>query len=272
MAIDQDAIAAALAAAQRFRIWKAALALESTGAFGSLWKVAGIPVASTLTPGLGGTVPTRATVGALGQANASGANNLYALQAVLSGSLAVSVIFADRKWANSAMSGIVTTTDTTLGATADVDRPDGSTPNEMWIEVNSAFGSTGATLSVEYTAIDGTANRHATLVHPVGGASGAPAAGMMFPMTLEGTDQGVRRPTAYHWSISTGTAGDFGVVVLERKVEMPIPQAGVPTLLDWADLGLANFPDDECIMMIAQGNTANSGTLAGRFAIGEMTP
>ena len=95
MAINMDALLAALPAAE-FDIYKASQTAEGAGTFHSLWKAAGIPAAGATPPAFGsgsGYVPTRATTGALGQANPTG--NRYLANVNVSCSTIGSLIIYD---------------------------------------------------------------------------------------------------------------------------------------------------------------------------------
>ena len=147
MAITMDALLAALPAAE-YDIFKASQTSEGAGTFHSLWKAAGRPAAGATPPAFGsgsGYVPTRATVGAIGQANPVG--NRYLANVNLSASVVGSLIIYDRLWTCSGFGTVVTTAQNVVSGGS---LPAGRTPNgaadvELWLEVYTAPGATGAT-------------------------------------------------------------------------------------------------------------------------------
>lgn len=263
-----DDVVAALGAGKKIDLHKASATAEGAGTWHSLWKVAGQPVAgATPSGGLAGSIPTLATAGAISRwTNPTGGAETRLLHAVISGSTQGKVILYDRLWANSGMSGAQTTTNTTLGATPDLTRPDALGDGvELWGEIYTAIGATGATLNVQYTNQAGTTGQVATYAHP----ANAESVGQMFPLVLAAGDTGVRKATAYHWSVSTGTAGDFGLVLLRRVAEIPIQLLNIGYVLDFAGLGMPQILDDACLSMMVLCTTTNTGLLQGSIVIGQ---
>jgi hypothetical protein len=68
--------------------------------------------------------------------------------------------------------------------------------------------------------------------------------------------------------VSTGTAGNFGMVILRRVAEIPLNVANVGTLLDFAALGLPQIYDDSCLSMMVLCSTTSTGNLQGSMMIG----
>jgi hypothetical protein len=280
MTIDLDALAAALPG-RRHSISKVLGAHEAQGAFQSCWKLAGAPAAGANPPVFtagSGYIPTRATAGALGQANPSA--NLYIAQAsllsALSGTLAPpagTLIIADRLWACSGFSGTTTTvqTVTTPGSLTAGRDPNTGDDVEMWIEFYTAIGASASNLLITYVDQGGTAGNTVTYAHP----ANAPTANQMVPiLDLAAGDTGVQQLTSVDWSATTGTAGDFGITLLRRLAEIPIA-AGAVTNLNFADLGLPEVLDDACLFFIWQhaSTVLTTGTpLLGHLSLAELTP
>ncbi len=178
MAINMDALLSALPAAE-YDIYKANATSEGAGTWHSLWKVAGIPAAGATPPAFGsgsGYVPTRAMTGALGQANPVG--NRYLANVNLSASVVGSLIIYDRLWACSGFGTVVTTAQNVVtGGTLPAGRtPVGASDVELWLEVYTAPGATGATWTI--TAPDGGGTSRAyTYTHPANAESVGPATG-----------------------------------------------------------------------------------------------
>lgn len=91
----------------------------------------------------------------------------------------------------------------------------------------------------------------------------------MVPLTLAVGDTGVRKATAYSWSISTGTAGDFGLVIVRRLAEIPFTLINAGQALDFAALGMPRVYDNACLALAVLCSTTNTGQLQGSVLLGE---
>lgn len=263
MALDtMDKLVAALSGGQKRDFYKASATAEGAGTWHSLWAVAGQPPAGAAAGSLAGEVPTSAITGSF-----KFTNNLdsHLVQAIVSGATVGKWIIYDRLWHNSTMSGIVTT-DTSLGAVPDLTRPDAlGAGTELWGEIYTAIGATAATLNVKYTNQDGTTVRNATYSHP----ANAESVGQMFPIILQAGDTGVRKATSYNWSVSTGTAGNFGLTIMRRIAEIPISQVNVGMVLDFALMGMPRIYDSACLAMMVLCSTTATGVVQGNIIIGQ---
>ncbi len=268
-----SALLSAFNTAQRRSFLKTIGTGEAAGTFSSLWKVGGLPSAGATpsnTSGLNGSIPTDATLGAFSFTNptAPAISNILRFGAV--STIAMRLIVYDRLWHNSGMSGTQTTVDTTLSTPADLTRPDANgAGTELWHEVYTAVGATVTTLNVRYTNQDGTTLQQATGAFPPLNTSGAPLAGVMGPMTLASGDTGIRKATAYHLTASTTAAGDFGLVIMRRLLEIPISAANIGAVMDFAACGMPQVYDDSCIAMMVLLSATTAATLTGDFHIGQ---
>ncbi len=260
-----DGLISAIAAGQKLDFFKASQTAEGAGTWHSFWKAAGNPPAG-VTPagGLAGEIPTKATLGAL-PFNNPGAGLSYIAQALASITTVGKLILYDRLWHNSGMSGTQVTVDTTLGATASPNRYASFVGNELWVEFYTAIGGTGATLNVKYKDEASADSSYATYVHP----ANAESVGQMAPMTLLSPDTGITKATNYHWSVSTGTAGDFGLVILRRILEIPLPLINAGMILDALALGMPTVENNACLALMVQCSTSNTGIIQGSFKMAQ---
>lgn len=261
MAIDtMDKISAALWGGQKKDFYKVSQTSEGAGTWHSLWKAAQNPPAGVNPGVLVGVIPTDGTLGAFPFNNYLQSK---IMQLIASGSTSGKLIFYDRVYHNSEMSGTVIS-DTSLGTVPDLTRPDAlGVGIEMWGEIYTAIGATAATLNVKYTNQDGTTGKNATYSHP----ANAESVGQMFPLILAAGDTGVRKPTSYNWSVTTGTAGNFGITLLRRICEIPLETKG--QIYSFADLGQSKIYDDACIAMMVLCTATNTGNIQGSFTIGQ---
>lgn len=257
----RDTLIAAYATAQRMMFTKASQTSEGAGTYHSLWKAAGNPAAGA-NPGSTGVVPTSATQGAFPFVDPTGGDLSYLGNLRLASSTIGTFIIYDRLFHVSGLSGTQTTVDTAVSNTA-LTRFTTGEQVELWAEVYTAMGATGATLNCKYTDQSGNTNQAGTYVMPANALS----VGQMVPIALAAGDTGVRAVTNYHWSVSTGTAGDFGFTLLRRIAEIEITLANVGKTQNAIDLGLSQIPDDACLAFMVLCTATSTGQVMGSMDI-----
>lgn len=258
-----DQIIAALPG-QFLNQYKASQTAEGAGTFHSSWKAAGTPGAGSNPPAYtsgSGYNPTKATTGAIPFNNPADGNETRLARLFGSCSTAGVLILADRLWH---CSGLTTAAATTLTITTPgtiASRDNNRTANgagvELWGEVYTAPGATGATWTVSYTDQDGNATQTASYTHP----ANAESVGQMFPFTLAAGDTGVRAVASFTTSISSGTAGDIGLTLIRRIASIPINLANFGMVYDAVQLGAPKIYDDSCLFWMWLCSTTNTGNL-----------
>lgn len=275
MTITVDAIAAGLAASgARFNISKVIPTQEGASTFHSLWKVSGLPnngaTAGANPPAYtagSGYIPTRATTGAIGQANPT--NNRYLAQMDLRGTVAGTLLVYDRMWACSGMSTLlVTNTITTPGTLTSGRDPLAGDDVEPWIEVYSAPGATAGTWTLTGTDSTGNTGRTWTYAHP----ANAETAGQIMPMVPGTAIGGCQSPASLAIGTSSGTAGDVGITLMRKIASISIVTPNVEAVKDFAQHGLPEVYDDACLFLIWQSTATTSQTIMGTIGIPELTP
>lgn len=273
MAITLDTLLAG--ARPKLTIQKVSLTSEGAGTFSSLWKVVGSPNAGSNPPAYtagSGYSPTNATAGSLGQADATGGDELRLTSLEASGGTAGKLIIYDRLWA---CSGLVTNITSLQSITTPGTVPTGRIPNgtdysdvELWLEVYTAPGATGATWTV--IANDGgNTSRTMTYTHP----ANAESAGQMMMITpLAAAAAGFRNPVSFQCSVSSGTAGDIGITMLRRIASIDMTVINTGQFRGALDLGLPRARDGACLAMMVQCTTTNTGLILGDVGISEITP
>lgn len=254
-------IAAMCAATREQRSFlKASQTSEGAGTFHSLWKAAGnYPGAGSNPPAYtagSGYIPTEATAGAWPITDpASGSKYLSVIQ--LGGATVGRVIFYDRVWH---CTGFVTNIITTQSITTpgNVDRPSGGAGLEPWVEIYTAPGSTGSTWTLNFTDPLDAANT-ATYAHP----ANAETAGQLCPMVMAAGCTGVKSPTSFICSISSGTAGSVGITLLKRIAEIAIPIANVGDIASMLKIGLPELATNTCLAAMVMCSATNTGLITG---------
>lgn len=256
-----DGMVAALAAAPVIPFLKAMPTAKAAGTFQSLWTAPGLP-GSGATPATGsGAVPTSATAGALSFTNPTGGLLTYLAHLAYVGGIAGSLILYDRLVHTSGLSG-TTTGAQTVNSTA-ITRPNANGDNvEAFIEWYAATGASAATITVSYTNQAGTAGR----------SSGAftiqatPVVGQMQQIPLQAGDTGVQSVQSVTLSVSTGTAGNFGITLLRRIGEIG-SQASSMAIEDYLATGSPQVQDSACIAGMVFVSATTAMTLTGQLKL-----
>ena len=253
----------------RLVVDKASISNAAAGQYHSLWRATGQPGQ--------GAIPGAAAVcahGLLGSFNFTQqvspiTSYIGYMEFVCSNSATVHEIH-DRLMHMGGLSGIVTNQAVSgmdfNGVTANnmAERiGDANYSDIQWrLEWYTDTGSTVATATIAVTYNDGTtgnlstvslaATRRASLMIPLNGLIPAAAAGKF-----------IRAVTNVTLSVSTGTAGSFGVTATRKRASVTCPVANLQWSADWADLPIASVPNDSCLFVIQLAGTTSTGTVRG---------
>lgn len=193
--------------------------------------------------------PDNTTAGALKQADAGGSNQLWLVSLTVTGGVANGFILYDRLFQCGGLSAAITTSQTIGGA---VTRYTGaeSVGNQMWIEIHTSIGSSLRTLTVDYTNQDGNAAVTTTIL----GSGGYLEAKAILPVPFASGDTGARAITSIQLDATTGTAGDFAMLIARPLAFIPAASTGAHDSTDFMDqlvpvkngacLALANYATD----------------------------
>ena len=252
----------------RIVIDKANIASVAAGNYVSMWRATGQPGQGAI-PGAA-AVCNNALTGAIGFAQQTAPATSYGayLEAVFSNS-AMTLEIHDRLMHRGGLNGTLTTAQTVdidlNGVTADnmVARIGDSNYSDVqwWLEWYTATGGTAVTATVAVTYNDGTtgtlsaslaATRPASFMLPLNGLIPSAAAGKF-----------IRGVTSVTLSVTTGTAGSFGVTATRIRMSQSCPLANFKSSSDWAALGLPKIENSACLFPIALTSTTSTGTVRG---------
>ena len=253
-----DQLVAGFSGAQFIDTYEASLTTQAAGNFCSLWKAGGRPGAGG-TPSTGsGDVPTNATAGALPYVN-PGSGTGYLGRVALNGTTAGAFLLHDRLVETSGLSGTSITAQT-VNSTA-ITRTYGSgIDTGCWIEVYTALGSTAATATISYTNQSSTSGRSGTISIPA-----TAKVGSMYPMSLQSGDTGVLSVQTVTLSISTGTAGNFGITLMQRICQIPLILGNTGIVLDYAGLGLPVIQNNACLFPVILATATSTGIFVAEY-------
>jgi hypothetical protein len=167
----------------------------------------------------------------------------------------------DRLWANSTLSGALATAQTFTPPT--LTRYTDGQGVEAFIEVYTATGATGVTATL---AMTDTANAS---VNATAAVVATTVAGQLIPFTFPAGCLGIKTCSGITLSLSTGTAGDFGITLAKKICDIPITVANIPTLLDTFQLGMPEIKTDACLFFTMLCSGTSTGIIAGSSVMAE---
>lgn len=182
------------------------------------WLASGSTLGAGSTPSTA-VVPTRTDAGAIGQADAI--TDLRLGQTQMNRTAAGLWILCDRLSHQGGLSGTDTAAQTTNLPTAALTRYTTGEGVLAALEIYTAVGSTGTTVSVSYTNQSGSTGRTSPLT--TFGGTGFNAASRFIVLPLQQGDSGVRAVASVDLVASTATAGNFGVTLFKPLAFLPIP-------------------------------------------------
>ena len=254
----------------RFILDKASIASQAAGNYVSMWRATGQPGQ--------GAVPTTAEVcttaltGAMGFAQQTAPAASYgAYMEVVTSNSAMTVEIHDRIAHMGGLNGTLTTAQTvgidlsTLLSTSNVEARIGDanySDVQWWLEWYTATGTTATTATVAVTYDDGTSgNLTALSLAATRPASFMVSLNALTPAASSG--KYIRAVNTVTLSVTTGTAGNFGVTATRIRMASMCPVANLKTISNWADLGFPEIGNSACLFPVVLTSTASSGTLRG---------
>lgn len=199
------------------------------GRLHSMWRWDSTPGAATATPTTA-VVTTNATDGALKQSTAGSGKKKRLTGVVACGLVAGTLVIYDRLVQHGGMSGNTATAQTTnlTGATTPtLTRHTSGVGVEIWLEIYTSIGSTGTTITCNYTDQAAAASTTQACTF---GATNALENHRLLPLTLASGDTGVQTVTNADLLAATLTAGNFGITLAYPLVSLPLPSPGVGAL------------------------------------------
>lgn len=240
---------------------KASIASAVAGLPMSLWLSAGTPALGAVPTAA--AIPTSALAGVFKFTNPTGGDSSYVGRMALMGSIAATdVQFHDRLSHMGGLSGTVITaqnvgcdvSDSSLDARRG---GDDYSDVQWWIEFYTATGTVAATATVTYTNAAGVSGRTTTVALA---ASRKPS--MLFAIIGAGGEF-IQSVQSVQLSISTGTAGNFGVTATRSLYILSLGMANSSVVADWSYLGLPRIEDNAAVFMIVFPGSTSTGTIYG---------
>jgi hypothetical protein len=251
---DYAALLAALDAPRQRALWYR----DGTGSIGlrlfSYWinnPAAFVGVAPTTA-----VVPVRDTAGGNPYEASAGATQRILSARIGHGTTHGMLYIVDRLCHQAGLSGTSTSAQTTNLPTAALTRYTSGAGVRAGIEIYSALGATSVGLSTSYTNQAGTAGQVSPKI-PVGNTNFLEAR-RFFDLPLQEGDTGVRSVESVTLDASTGSVGNFGVVLYKPLLAIPVDELRRnPTTFDGLLQYGGMFPevvDGACLAFLARVN------------------
>lgn len=216
----------------------------------SLWTYDGMP-ASGAVPTTA-AIPDRTTTGAIPFTAPGGGRDKHLISASVTPLTAGVYLLYDRLMHRGGLDATVTIAQTVQGAhpgTPQITRSTGGEGNIAWYEIyTSALGTTGTTLTMNYTDQDGNSASSTINI----GATGFREVTRAQRIPLAAGDTGIRSIQSVQLSASTGTGANFGITLAQPLAWIPV---GVGGTMGWRDYttGLPGIPTihpDACLALM----------------------
>lgn len=270
MALDRDKMLAAIAGGGRVEIYKASVANMAAGYIASLWRAAGSPLwLQGAIPGAAST-PTDDTAGGIILPTFTGTTGrVYRFAPI--GATANTWLLYDRLAHMGGLSGALATEQSVNlnAATAIAAGRAVAAEIEWYVEIYTDVGTTGANLSVKYTDVADTPDKIITITGFTG-ASPLNRSGRGVKLIPADGIQ-IKQVQSVTLSISSGTAGSFGITARKRLASVGQLVANVqPPGTDAISIGLPEIKATSCLEMLCVCTTTSTGIVVGDLVWGQV--
>jgi hypothetical protein len=177
------------------------------------------------------------------------------------------VLIVDRLSHQGGLSGTTTSAQTTNLPTAALTRYTTGEGVMMGISVASQVGTTGTTITATYTNQAGTGGQVSPTV--VFGGTGFREANRFIMLPLAAGDTGVRAVASVTVAVSTGTVGNFGVVLFKPLYAAILDDRSMNQVGDfvtgYTGGGIPEVVDNACLSAFIMGTGGGMSTLGNLF-------
>jgi hypothetical protein len=221
------------------RILGVAATAPIVGRRASMWRYDGMPAAGDIPTSA--EVPTRSTTGAIPFTAPGGDRQKWLLSAGITPLSAGLYLLYDRLFHVGGFTSAVSGDHTIQGdpPSPALTRNTGGTGNFAFYEIHTILGTTGRNLTMTYTNQNGTSGKTATINI---GATGFREVTRAQQIPLAAGDTGIRAIEKINLDASTGSAGNFSIVIGRPIAWIPVGGAGSPGWRDWTT-GLPGIPE-----------------------------
>jgi hypothetical protein len=247
------------------RIAGVAAATTIVGRGASLWQYDGMPAGGAAPTAV--AIPDRTTTGAIPFTAPGGSRDLHLIGASIAPTVAGVFLLYDRLMHIGGLSGTSTADQDVQDEPPSVaiTRNTGGGGNIAWYEIYTQIGTTSTTLTMTYTDDAGNSGQTSTINI---GATGFREATRAQRIPLAAGDTGIRAIEKVKLTVTTGTAGNFGITLAQPLAWIPVSVAGAAGWRDYST-GLPGIPvidPDACLALMFIPNSTVAAEVWGCIA------
>jgi hypothetical protein len=209
-----------------------------------------------------GAIPNNTSSGGMRQVNPGGSRQLWLTGCGAATAQAGVFMLYDRLFEIGGLSGTSISAQAVQGnpASPALTRYTDGVGVRAAVEIYTAIGATARTITMSYTNEAGTSGQ-TSLATGIGG-TGLNEAQRWIPLALAAGDTGIRAIDTVTLSATTGTAGNFGIVIYKPIAFIPIAAAGVAALVDMlaSGWGPVEIKSNACLHWAFLANTTSALT------------
>lgn len=248
------------------RVAGAAAAAPIAGQGISLWEYEGCPSHGAV-PSTTFANPDNTTQGGLQQADPSGGRQLWLLSANAMISAGGKIVAYDRLLTKSGLDATVTSAQNINGGSnATITRYTNGVGNEIWLEIYTQIGVTATTITVSYVNQAGATK---TSTARVFGGTNAREAQRFLRVPLAAGDTGVQAVISVTVLVTTGTAGNFGIIIAHPLVSIPCGLSYTAIQSSYLDGSMPEILTDCCLALALFQSTTVAGIIESDFVMAE---
>lgn len=239
------------------RVGGAAAAAPIAGQEISLWEYEGSPSHGAV-PSTTFANPDNTTDGGIKQTDPTGGRQLWMLNSTGLLPQAGKMTVYDRLLTKSGLDATLTTAQNINGGSdATLTRYTNGLGNQIWIEIYTQIGATGTTITCAYKNQAGASKTTTAVVF---GGTQRREAQRLIRLPLAAGDTGVQAVVSVTVLATTGTAGNFGILVVHPlHPGIPISLANACMGLNFLDGTMPEILTDACIALSMQCTTTTAG-------------
>jgi hypothetical protein len=252
---------------KKHNMWKEGATVVAN-IFQSFWRSQGSPGIGEKPSSLSGAACSRTTIGSAKLSNVSGGKKNYlSMLTFFSGSPSMMMIIDRTLHTDSLVSN--TTSSQTINSVTLPSRAGNGVGLEMGIEIFAQTGVTTYNVNVSYTNSSNVSGRTATTVSAI---SSNAAIGRFFPLQLQDDDEGVKSVQSASCSVSSGTAGEFGIVLYRPIHQIYVMTGSSSTYQNMFETGLIQIHEDSCISFVIQPTVTSTGRIELSYDMVQAVP
>lgn len=270
MALNLDKTLAAIAAGGIVPIYKASVANVAAAYIVSLWRAAGSPLwGQGAIPGAAAT-PTDATAGGIALPTFTGTTGRIYRFAPVGATINTFLLYDRLAHMGGLVANIATSQTVNLDAATAITAGRATAGQIEWyVEIYTDLGTTGSNLTVTYTDVNDVGAK--TIV--ITGFTGASPLNRSGRCVLLVPTDGIQIKSIQSaiLSISSGTAGSFGITARKRLTSVGQMIANIAgPVVDAVGIGIPEIKDSSCLEMLVQASTTSSGIIQGELVWGQV--